>query len=297
MQKFHHHWYLRTYKLNHHLNTVMPGVKSSKNKVVSKSAKRRKAPPADEMVPAKISRNDSGIDVGEYMCPHNEVFGSDNAPETVEPMDSGPITGENLTPNDQPFVDWCCIMCDEPSSVKAEDNSQSEDMALFVKDLTTYRMFSLTYKTGDSAMTLIQYDNAEGTGVPKQLALTLQRWLNLVCNEGLVTRALKDVQNGDTIKEELPLGGGFHAVVESPYWSVNIRRYYKKQDGSLGYTPDGLCLNWREWSKLIDAGTELSAVVGDIVPCVVNHSTQIDFLTCVECNPYTAVSARKKYDI
>jgi len=168
----------------------------------------------------------------------------------------------------------------------------------YIKDLSVERMFLLEYKKGDSALNLIQYDNLEGTGVPRILSVTLQRWQQLVLNHKPLTMTLNALRRGDNLEEIIHLGGGFYAEVKPPSWCVNVYQFYMK-DQSLTRTSVGMDIKCAEWENIVRAADEINDMIGKVIPCKMSddHANQIKYLCCSECCPHTYVQACLEYGL
>jgi hypothetical protein len=169
--------------------------------------------------------------------------------------------------------------------------TMNEDSSVRVYDLTIDRKFIVFHNKGESCITFEQYDNCEGTGVPKQLILTSHRWQQLSYKMRELTLTLNALRRGEALSEMKHLGGGYYASLSPPYMCVNIRKYHmSRYTTDLIPTQDGIALRWREWDRLSEHIDSINKRmdIDNVVPCAMSedHADAMTCLMCSECNPY-----------
>ena len=124
----------------------------------------------------------------------------------------------------------------------------------------------------------------------KYLLIPPRRWSVFRSVIEQVTDVLKEVKDRKEVKFTHHIGGGYYISITSPYWCVDVRRFYKK-NGELKPTRDGVTLKWREWEMLVEHAGQLTSdtpILTAARPCYESpdHCNQLGAFACAECYPF-----------
>ena len=124
------------------------------------------------------------------------------------------------------------------------------------------------------------------------ISLTLNRWTGLCHAVDMVDEHLTRVKKGEHVEFEFHIGGNVYVSINSPFWIVSIRQFFCPMNGAnmRRPTPKGIRLKLGGWNTLKETIASVQREVPELenfVPCFArnDHSNQMGFLTCPECNP------------
>jgi len=135
---------------------------------------------------------------------------------------------------------------------------------------------------GEKRVDMREWVNEKPT--KKGISLTLNRWKNFVHVVENIDQAL---QKGTAYQYHL--GGNVYCTVKEGNPCVDLRQHWKPADQVVP-CKKGLCLRPSEYRILKEAIPHIASAIPELsalVPCQYrsDHSNQIGFLTCPECNP------------
>ena len=109
------------------------------------------------------------------------------------------------------------------------------------------------------------------------------------------------IQNDADVYYRKHLGGNWYVSITQWFPCVNIRKYWTPE-GATEITPTrkGVILSFSEFGKFSEAISELDEALPELevlVPCYLEHQTQLAGLRCSECNPDHSHEWRPKSDL
>ena len=133
------------------------------------------------------------------------------------------------------------------------------------------------------------------------LAFPGERFKQLVNNIDSIDEAVKNIKAGKEVAYKFHLGGGWYVTINSGYYIVNLRRYWKPEDATTEVpTKTGIALKFDQWEQLKLAVPKLYEFHADLAvmePCSdsISHLNQIAAFQCLECNPFLTDYERLMY--
>ena len=117
----------------------------------------------------------------------------------------------------------------------------------------------------------------DGRPTKKGVKLPLRRWVSLKFHEAVFKENLEKVKKGEATNLFTHIGGNIYVTVKNPYWCVDIREFYLREDGEMGATQKGIRFRQDEWGKLCKCFADLEVVLPELkstVPCYLEDSHQ-----------------------
>ena len=84
----------------------------------------------------------------------------------------------------------------------------------------------------------------------KGIPLDYGQWITLKGHAGKIRHHIKFVRSGRQLQEKLHLGDGTYCTITSPYWVVNIRKWFTNKNGVERPGQQGIGLKFKQWEKL-----------------------------------------------
>ncbi|XP_067683687.1 uncharacterized protein [Haliotis asinina] len=143
---------------------------------------------------------------------------------------------------------------------------------------------------GEMKIHIREYEQGRGRWFPMKrgIALTLQRWLELVSNKSRIEEAME--RQPGTLR--CHLGGNVYAEMDSTYPGLDIRKWYwcGKENTIKPHKHPGIKLNVDQLKQLLNcfiAIPDFVSELSNVVPCYMNqdHMNQFGYFMCSECNP------------
>lgn len=92
----------------------------------------------------------------------------------------------------------------------------------------------------------------EGQRTKKGISLPNTSWKELLRSKQLILNTIEQMKDKPPVNECFHLGNDIFATIKSPYWLVDIRYWYKTDDGSLKPGRRGTSLKFPEFNKLME---------------------------------------------
>ena len=74
-----------------------------------------------------------------------------------------------------------------------------------------------------------------------------QRWVNLIEHMKDIGKSMMKIKNDDSaVDARYTPGGDLIIGIKSPYWNIDIRYFYRNQDGELSATTRGIKLKFHK---------------------------------------------------
>lgn len=156
-----------------------------------------------------------------------------------------------------------------------------------------YKLSAKSYN-GDRIVHIRWYKEDNGRTFPtkKGVCLTPMRFSALVDLLDDVDKAYARVSSTADAWETLHLGGPLYVSVKHGFGCINIRYFFKADDGRVLPTKQGVALSLPVWRELKKAAVDLKQQDpilksaercgwGDLL-----HQNQLGFVDCAECNPF-----------
>lgn len=137
----------------------------------------------------------------------------------------------------------------------------------------------------------VKINKGEIVPTKKGVSMPLQRWVRLKYLKSEVNNVLKKIKGGQHVKKKIHVGGTVFLTCCSPFWTVNIREWYKNVDNKTKPTKRGFILKHDEWDRLMTQDDVIAQLLPEVVhmrPCIEDddHQNQRGMLMCSECNPF-----------
>lgn len=109
---------------------------------------------------------------------------------------------------------------------------------------------------GQMRVDIRQWDN-EGRRTKKGISLPIPCWLTLLGLTKTIQQTLDRIKGKETVREFFQLTNNVFVTLQSPLWIVDIRYWYKSEDGTLKPGWRGISLRLNEYSKLIHCASTI----------------------------------------
>ena len=152
---------------------------------------------------------------------------------------------------------------------------------------------------GELQIHIRQFNRFDRSTYPtkKGVTLSLLRWRVLELRKDNIDKYFQDFyEDLGNEEQSIHLGGGIYATMNYEYPVVNIRHWWKPNEGTEPKpTKRGIILNNAKWKQLKNA----MDIMRDFVPELnsvsdgcdqIDHQNQIGMLRCKECNPFDYVN-------
>ena len=121
------------------------------------------------------------------------------------------------------------------------------------------------------------------------VTMPLKRYVILRDSLEKLSNDLNAVCLGKNMNSKIHLGANMFASVQSPYRCVNLRQWFQDKNG-VNRPGNGVSLTVPMWDKFLLADAGLYTVLprlNNTLRCMeeADHSNQLGFLKCSECNP------------
>ena len=126
-------------------------------------------------------------------------------------------------------------------------------------------------------------------GSQKKATFSYPRWTCFTQQFDEIDDALAKLVKGEPeVKLFVHIGGAWHVSVTSGVRCIDIRKFFKRDDGSIKPTRTGFAIRLREWDRV----KQLVATINTHHPKVAeawmqgDHYNQEGAVMCNECNPF-----------
>lgn len=129
--------------------------------------------------------------------------------------------------------------------------------------------------------------------IPSQrgIALSPLCWMTLLGMRHRVNNTIQDIKAGKIVDERMHVSGPIFLSMYSPYWTVNLRRWYKS-DESIMATKKGIVLRFPELERLFSLEEALYSCMPElreVVPCLLREDHRLPWggiIDCEDCHPF-----------
>ena len=97
----------------------------------------------------------------------------------------------------------------------------------------------------------LRHWNQDGTRTRKGISLPVQCWYAVVNGRQHIENAVNQMKEKQTVDKSFHLGNLIYIHIKSPLWLVDIRYWYKAEDGSMLPGRRGISLKFPEFNKLM----------------------------------------------
>lgn len=165
-----------------------------------------------------------------------------------------------------------CLIIDENQSVKNSVYNSKSSSELGVNNL---RMF-----VNDAKGLTITDDACRNMMLPQQVFWEFTHELDNM------KESFQDIINMKEVHYKQRLGGNYYVAMDSPYWVINIQRWFKNEEGVMK-PGGGIRLKIREWKAVLDglSRVDMKSCFKDFRPCYEEHFNQMSMLECWLCCP------------
>lgn len=92
----------------------------------------------------------------------------------------------------------------------------------------------------------------DGERTRKGISLPLPCWQKLVAGKHQILDVVKRMRRKASVNEGYSLGGDVYVTIKSPLWLIDVRYWYKAEDGMLKPGRRGIALKFPEFFKLME---------------------------------------------
>lgn len=123
------------------------------------------------------------------------------------------------------------------------------------------------------------------------VSLSPTQWVQLLALNECLVGDISNLKKKQHVDKTYDLGGNLRVNIKSPYWLIDVRRWFRPigENQPLFPTTKGLKLKFQQWSSLMEADKQLRSVLPEISTaqvCLVdiNH-TEFEAGMCKGCFP------------
>jgi hypothetical protein len=129
-------------------------------------------------------------------------------------------------------------------------------------------------------------------GTRKMATFSYPRWAQFVEYFDEIDNAVaKLIKGEEEVKLQLHVGAAWYVSVTTGYRCIDLRKFFRAQDGAIKPTRTGFAIRLSEWDRVKLIAQEMKAKHAKIANAQVcwtqsDHFNQQGALMCSECNPY-----------